>query len=658
MVRAAKHGDGITTTQVEIPATRDPLVNTWLRPLGRDQSGEERFWISSWNRVSGTTGIAVSASGEAAYYRFGARHPGFYSSVPESANTLWLCGNLSAVVRLDLSRGTFEAFDTGAPSALVFQGMVFDPATGKLFAAAYAPPRTVAFSFDTRSGKTSRLYEGPCEEHYMCNGFPNGDRTYSCLVYNPGVTALRWDPVAETVEADSLSAKVPDLAIPVQDRTPFSRLIADESDRRYFPGWGWYDPRLGAFGSGGPRPDSEATWIGRIEREAWGVRAGPPVSVARWDLETGEVTDLATVDDATPDHLALAESGDVVAVSAYGRFTQMDGRTGSARDHRDLDTGAVGQVDCLRRVDAKRLLGTPFISQRFWEADLDHGIGRDRGRAAPGGGQVALTWKLADTVYMACYAGGHLVEYQPGGGGAYPENPRAVVSPERGMRPVAGTDDGRNIYYACNHHYGELGSVLVRYDTRSGEQVESDDVLPGGRAIRGMCYDRSYGLIVGSTVEADCRSAVPVSDHGLLALVDPGELVCIQSRPVPTGARTTTVHGALSEHTYLCTAEFRTSDGSTLRRFDVDAAHLAAPPSDEMEDLPSGTRGIQHAGQEGLFVLRRDDRFELWDMRTRTRADIISTDPAVYSCVVQDGSAYLVDSKEITVLDGYLAASN
>lgn len=163
--------------RASIPKTRDPFVNTPLLSLGPDAQGGERFWISTWNAVEGTTCALVNEVGDYRIFRPGAPHWGFYSAVQEDEDTLWLCGSLDRVVRFRISTGKFRCFDTGAPAALVFQGMVFDPGTKKLFAAAFPPPRTTAFSFDTSTGKTCRLYEDFSSDHYMLCSFPNGDGT-------------------------------------------------------------------------------------------------------------------------------------------------------------------------------------------------------------------------------------------------------------------------------------------------------------------------------------------------------------------------------------------------------------------------------------------------------------------------------------------------
>ncbi|MEW1843035.1 hypothetical protein AB0392_34275 [Nonomuraea angiospora] len=116
--------------------------------------------------------------------------------------------------------------------------------------------------------------------------------------------------------------------------------------------------------------------------------------------------------------------------------------TGAHELHRVLDTGAVGTVDCLIRLDERTVLGTPFISQRFWTVDLATGHGTDHGRAAPGGGQITRTWYADGAANLAAYAGGELTAYVPTRAARFPDNPRAVAADYRGKEaPPLGRRD-------------------------------------------------------------------------------------------------------------------------------------------------------------------------------------------------------------------------
>ena len=158
-----------------IPKTPDPFINTPLISAGPDKNGLDRFWISSWNHNAGSLGLCVTERGEVRRYPFNKRSfPGFYSAVAVDSDTLWLCGNLSQIVRLDLTSGRFKAFPTGAPSALVFQGMIYDPPSGQLFMAGYPAPDLCAFAFDIRTRKSVKTWRAIADDHYMRFSFPNG----------------------------------------------------------------------------------------------------------------------------------------------------------------------------------------------------------------------------------------------------------------------------------------------------------------------------------------------------------------------------------------------------------------------------------------------------------------------------------------------------
>jgi len=317
------------TLRVSIPRTRDPFVNTPLISLGPDASGEERFWISTWNSCVGALALVVSESSKARAYRFkGKRYGGFYSAAQEDADTLWLCGDLSRVVRLTLSTGAFEEYPTGAPSALVFQGMVLDRASGLLFAAAFPwAQTTAAFSFDYRGRRGRKVLTDISPAHYMRFHFPNGDGSYSCVMHCPGESLLRWDPRADTVDTFEYKSQ---LDTEVLSGGTTYHLIADDQGRRYFPGQGWYEPAARAFSADGPRPRREMTWFARRGRRAWGADyENGAVEVAVWDLDTGAVRPLCSIPDSQLHNLTLSASGKVMCVNMYGEFFRYDGDTGA-----------------------------------------------------------------------------------------------------------------------------------------------------------------------------------------------------------------------------------------------------------------------------------------------------------------------------------------
>ncbi|WP_409342621.1 hypothetical protein [Paenibacillus sp. MBLB4367] len=640
-----------------IPYGRDPFINTPMLQIGKGSDGEERFWISSWNSVSGTIGIVVTESGKERIYRFPSIHSGFYSAAQEDGDTLWLCGDLSRVVRLTLSTGEIECCETGAPSALVFQGMALDQATGKLFAAAFPPPSTAAFSFDYRNRRPVKQYAEVCREHYMRAAFANGDGTFSIVIDNPDVALLQWDPRKETVESVVLGEIAGLIPNPSQRREHVKRLIRSEEGWTYFPYCGWYDPLTRQIVSGPPLPEREMEWFARRGSRVMGVHTDfQNASIAVWNMTTGRVTEICRIPDANAFSVNITDSGDIVAVNLYGVFYRFDGETGALLVSKRLPADSVAHVDCLCRIDRDRLLGTPFITQRFWEIDLRTDKGTDCGRAAPGVGEILLTWNVQGKVYMAAYAGGELVEYDPARHPCFPENPRVVADPPGGMRPVAGAAHGHLVYYSCSHEYGILGCVLTRYDTISGIAAYKDDPVPG-QMIRSLWHDgETRGLIAGTTMDADCQSCPPASPACYFVRLDERDLSAVRKSPAPEGTRIATVCGPMGQGRYLCTVSGDFSGDGRTRMFVLDAERMSVPGLDEMDIVPGDTRSIVGSGIPGLFVIWNGNAFELWDMNVQRRLQLLHEEEAAYHCFVQDDSVYLVTPGEVVILEGCLSS--
>ncbi|MHB0935766.1 MAG: NHL repeat-containing protein [Armatimonadota bacterium] len=643
---AQRAGEAGTIIRVPIPKGRDPFVNTPLISLGPGEDGTERLWISTWNSNAGTLAALVTEDGRHRIYRF-PDHPGFYSAAQEDADTLWLCGWLNKVVRLTLSTGKYETFDTGGPSALVFQGMVLDHATGKLFAAAFPQQsmKTTAFSFDFRNRKPVAVHEVDCLAHYMRCHFPNGDGTYSVVLNCPGEALAIWDPRRETVEtlvyAEHLDTEILNLG------TTY-KLIGDDAGRRYFPNLGWYRPASRLF-EDGPRPVREMTWFARRGNRAWGVNyENAKLTVGVWDFATGAVRDLCTIPDSQLHNVNLTASGKIMAVNLYGEFFRFDGETGTLEMTRRLPTDSWGHVDCLLRIDEDRLLGTPFITQRFWQVNIRTGEGMDCGRACPGVGEVLRTWKIGKLMYMASYTGAELVEYDPDVHPHFPENPRVVADPPHGMRPVAAADDGRNIYYTCSTEYGTLGSTLTKYDTKTGLAQYALRPL-GNQQIWSLCYDKAaHALVCATTMHSDCRSCPPTDELCYFAVLDPDTLQPRARVAAPLGTEGARILGSLGKGRYLCACEL--ADGRKL--FTLDIAGMTVPELADMQEPPKGCGAIAPTDHSGRFVLHIGRRLELWDMNRRKRLRVLFD--KFHNCRgyhVQADSVYVMKQKEVIILE-------
>jgi hypothetical protein len=645
------------TLRAPVPPGRDPFINTPLLALGKGADGEERFWISSWNSVSGTTGVLVTESGQERIYHFAPPHSGFYSAASEDSDTLWLCGDLSRVVRLTLSSGAMEVYETGAPPALVFAGMIISHATGKLYAAAFPPSGPAAFSFDYKNRRPVQIYENICNERYMRAHFPNGDGTFSSVMHIPGLSLMQWNPQAETLEKVVLHEKVPGLTLPVDDHLKVDRLIGNAHGQWYFPEIGWYDPRARQFSFDGPRPKEEMIWFARCGSAAWGLGGeGGQKVVGKWNLETGEVEKVCPVADVHSSSAVLTANRKIVIVSIYGDFSRYDADTGALEISKRLPTDSVAHTDCLRRIDKNRLLGTPFITQRFWEVDLKTGRGFDCGRAAPGAGQITQTWKMGGKIYMAAYTGGELMEYDPNSHPHFPENPRVVATSPQAMRPVAATDDGRNLYYSSNYHYGRLGCIVTKYDTTTGLALYFDNPLPE-QAIRSLCYDGStHSLLAGTTMHADCNSASPLSSDCYLARFDAEDFSLLEQHAAPPGTGLAAVRGALGAGRYLCEVSGTFAGEAQTRWFALSLSDFKIPEIEKMKSYPEKMRRIIATEKPGLFVLFIGEEIQLWDMRRPEILAVLHSEGAgFYNGFVEGDSLLLAATAEVVVLENCLA---
>ncbi len=540
----------------------------------------------------------------------------------------------------------------------MFGGMIGDDATGKLFGLAFPPPTPTAFSFDLRNGTAGPVLPEICAEHYSASHFANGDGSYTLLAFNPDLALLRWDPATDTV-TKTLASELLGRPVRWTDRATISATISDDRGRVYLPEVGWYDPIAQRLVPG-PEAGARMNWFARRGDLAWGAAmAGEMLTVARWDLTTGMITELCRIPDGTIQGTRMTESGRIVAVTMFGTFYLIDAEDGSLLQAKHVPTDSIGHVDCLRRIDADRLLGTTFITQRFWSLDLRTGAGADLGRAAPGGGEVLQTWKVGKKVYLAAYTGAELVEYDPDRPARFPENPRLVAKPASGMRPVAAADDGRMIFYSSNHHYGDLGCVLTRYDTETGLATYADDPLPG-QAIRSLVLSPDDStLLAGTAMEADCQSAPPSDDHCLFTTIDASTLRPTSTTKAPAGTITARVHGLIDRERYLATITGRYDDQDQVRWLILNAGGDTLPVITVADTalLPDDGSNAVATGIPGLFVVCGSSGFTLWDFRgpEPARLATVCDDPTAYACQIQDGSIHILLPDAVLIDDQLLA---
>jgi hypothetical protein len=648
--------------RVAIPRTRDPFVNVPLTPLGPDRDGMEWFWTSSCNPGNGSLGVRVNVAGEHRVIRFGdARFASFYSAAVGEKGALWLCGFSDCVVRLDWRTGRWKAFETGAPKAMVCDGMAFDPATAKLFFVFHAQEGTLGCSFDTRTGKAKTVPIPGFHAHSMRASFPNGDDTWTFACVVPGVSFVRWDPRDDSVSFKAIREHLDTKA----ENHLFTRFLED-GGRRYVPTLGWHDPATGSFGDGS-RPSKEHGWFGRIGRLAYGMGSGGnDAQLWEWDMEDGGLRPVCQVADAFRSGVALAPGGKILSVNTYGIFQRFDAATGALECARRLRTDAVGRVDCVVRLDRDRLLGTAFITQRFWIRNFRTGEGRDCGRAAPGGGQITKVAKVGGKVYLAAYTGGELMEFRPDEPVRFPENPSVVADPPGGMRPLSLARGGRVLWYTSSAAYGKRGSVLTRYDTVRGEASYREDPFPE-EMVCSLQFDAKGGrLLAATTLHNDCFNLPPVAKVCRVAVLDPSSLSTRESHALPSGIESASILGPLGGGRWACGAW-----GAPEERkkgfwvFEIGGDSCRPPALDTWRLLTSdwtlpayggqpGT-GIHFSGRPGFFYRLDNHQVELWDFRAMARREVIwKRDPRVERIAVQDGEVFLLMPRQVVILEDVL----
>ena len=627
-------------------------------PVGHRPGEPERFWISTLNSVDGCTGALVDEAG--AYRLVPFREPkrqGFYSVAAEDLDTLWLWGDLTEVVRLTLSTGRYECFPTGGPGGLVFHGMAYDPAGGKLLAVANTASGPTAISFDTRRREVARIYDHVADDFCLHGHFANGDDTYTVIAECPGTSLLHWDPQAETIAASRLRDNFENL--PEMAAGSYYRLVQDETGRVYFPHRGWYDPLRRRFPRGGPRPGREMTWFAcHGDAIVGAVYADGDTTVGLWDRASGNVREVARLTDSCLRGVNVTASGKLLCVSIYGEFTRRDLHTGRLEVSHVLPATGVQHVDCLRLIDRERLLGTAFITQRFWEANLKTGRGYDCGRAAPGAGEIQQTWRIGGKIYMAEYQGGRLVEYDPQVHPHYPENPRTVANPPGSMRPLAAADDGRCLFYSCSAHYGHLGSSVTRYDTVTGASTTATNPVPDQRLVSLSHDPRGKRLLAATHFDADCGSCPPTSDKCYFAALAADDLSVSAQIEAPPGTSAARILGPARRGRWLCQLAGSFEVGGVAATdilLEIGGESLELAPLEKARSVPQGWGTICATTSPGRFVVQVDKRIELWDLTRHALLEVLSTRGAGRRLMMDGDTIFLLGDKDILILQDAIA---
>ena len=581
-----------------IPKTRDPFINTPFVRAGFDpETGEERFWTGSWNANVGMTGALVTPSGKNRIYRFektvGFAGSGAYSAAYSGNETMWLMSDTMVIRKLDLRTGKTQDFLTGAEPGLVFACMPYDEATGKLLFIANANQKenasVVAVSFDTKAETVVKIYENFTTAHGVRGGFPNGDGTYTIRFVEDDHALWRWDP-----RTDDL---VRVLDIPHYDKWLLLHSVGNELGH-YVPYTGWFD---GYKLSDGPKPNIEMQWFGRSGNFAYGFNLSVD-DIWRWDLSTGNVTRFCACQDIST--AIFTADGHILAMSLYGMLHKYD-MDGSLVMAVRLDSDSVGFVDCIVATDNGKLVGTPFITERFWVFDENTGEGYDAGRVSWGIGETMVALSKNGKVYLANYNQGVLSEYDPTRHAAFPDNPRVIAKHAKALRPKAICDDEESVYMAANHYYGTLGCVLTKYNTVTGQTLHLDDPMPP-HSIRSLYYNDGI-LWSGATWKSDARTTEEPCHHTFFAMHDPETLKVLDTFPAPAGTYSVFIHGKVDSGLLItCPGE----PTEMLYRFDLQSKTLSP-----IAAFPKELEKLYRTGRENEYVvLLKDGTIQLWQI--------------------------------------------
>jgi len=571
-----------------IPKTREPFCNTPFTPAGRDpETGEERFWTGTWNSNSGMLGALVTPSGKSRIYSFtptiGLAGMGAYTAVYVGDETMWLLSDTSVIRRLDLRTGKTEDFLTGARPGLVCAGMPYDEGTGKILFFANTNPGVEGVVFDTKECRVVKHFTNFTESTGVRGSFPNSDGTYSIWFHNVDTSLWIWDPRTDSLTQGMSTAFLVE--------TMLVHKIHGKNGW-YVPYTGWVD---GKTVIAEPKPDQEIHWwFAASEEYAYGAELTGDI-IWRWEFATGKVEKFTTVSNFITG--TMTENGDLLIMSLYGELRRYDS-TGALRLCVLLDAESYGHVDCMIVADNGLIIGTPFITQRFWLFDENTGKGWDAGKAAPGGGEVLRVWNMGGRIYMASYTEAVLTEYDPTRPTITPENPRPVAKAPTGMRPVAHADDGRYLYYSSNHHYGHIGCIMTKYDTLTGETLYLDNPMDEQHII--SLYMQGNTLWGSTTWISDCHCCQETRRDSFLIKLDPVTMEVIAEYPAPEGVNRVNIFGEAEGKLIVG------FDGN-LKKFDLQSGLFT-----EFVPMPKETRNMLYTGRGGEFILLHAGKIERW----------------------------------------------
>jgi len=648
--------------KTKLPDTREPFVNTYLHAAGVDEAtGEERFWISSYNCVTGTLGVLVTKSGKCKYFRYEGIEC-FYAAAYAGDNKMWLCGWTDKLHCLDLNTGAFDTYETGIDSFLTFSGMCYDPATKTIFGGTFFPKtmRFIAYCFDTVSKKTIKKFDEKYVDRgsYFYTVYPKDDGTYYLLTRIPHTAFLHWDPANLTLTGlDGVIRHEKG-----DNRGNAGRIM--EEGRIYVRGKGWFDPTDGSYAER-RKPEREAAWFGAYGDYYYGTNSAHlgGSEILAWDTRDGTVATIAELPDCMALHLNITADGMIICVNKYGFLYIVDPVSKTIVNSQKLKAESVNWIDCVLKIDEDRVLVTPFITQRFCEINLKTGVSEDLGRATGGGGEVLVAERIGEKIYMASYTEGELVEYDPGERAYFPENPRTVVLPPAGtQRPVGHCIRNGALIYSCSKKYGTLGAVMVKYDPSAGSTIFADDPI-GKFIVHSLFYDDGTDTVVsGSEINTEGKSIDPSEKNAVLAIYDPDTLACLHKIEPPVPGHATFILGKLAAGAYLFTVHGdNVPDGYGVLDIKTRAATMETPKYaafldklPKFTDKPDKKPELHYTGETGKFIILHGDGVDLWDLHKMEKIKQICDKNRFYRLVASGGDLFGVVKDDLYIYRNFM----
>jgi streptogramin lyase len=239
----------------------------------------------------------------------------------------------------------------------------------------------------------------------------------------------------------------------------------------------------------------------------------------------------------------------ICGVTSDGRTLWWDAKTGH-RDSFELTSDGPASVHAACVMPELDLtIAAPFINQRFSTLQLSSGNGRDSGRAGPGSGQVnQILWETRTRRFlMSSYTTATITAYDPALPVQWPENPCVLASARdhEQMRPLALVHDGQHVWMGTGPEYGQLGGALSRIDPTTGEIRVWRHVVTD-QTPHTLLVDPARRVLLGGThIFADCHSAPPTRDTGVLFVFDLETLAVQHQQPIRPGVEYVAVRAFL-----------------------------------------------------------------------------------------------------------------